>query len=99
MRHATIAAVLSLVLARGTAALWTFNDGMQPKAEALVDVGPLGLGNVTGRIAALGDWNGDQKSVRPDMIYTHADNCQARSFRAIREWKDRPDISLEYQQV
>ena len=41
------------------AALWPFQQ-KRFTAEAFVDAGPLGV-NTTGRVVALGDWDGDQK--------------------------------------
>jgi len=41
-------------------AVWPFQQ-KRFTAEALIDAGPLGLESLTGRVVALGDWNGDQK--------------------------------------
>ena len=41
-------------------AVWPFKQ-KRFEAEAFIDAGPLGLEAVTGRVAAVGDWDGDQK--------------------------------------
>lgn len=45
----------------GVGALWPFRE-TRTTEEALVDSGPLGI-EATGRVVAIGDWNGDQQYV------------------------------------
>ena len=51
----------------GANAIWPFPQ-KRFTAEAFIDAGPLGLDEVKGRVVALGDWNGDQKWVRPGLF-------------------------------
>jgi integrin alpha FG-GAP repeat containing protein 1 len=60
MRQATVIAVLSLVYTRTVSAVWPF-QAKSNTVDGFVNAGTLGLGNVTGRVVAFGDWNGDQK--------------------------------------
>lgn len=39
---------------------WTTSDKPRFKENALLAAGGLGLDHLEGRVAALGDWNGDQ---------------------------------------
>ena len=43
-------------------ALWPFKQN-RFVAEALIDAGSLGLKDVSGRVVAVGDWDGNQKWV------------------------------------
>ncbi|EIW70623.1 hypothetical protein TREMEDRAFT_28893 [Tremella mesenterica DSM 1558] len=49
------------IFALPTRALWPFKQ-KRFVAEAFIDAGPLGLEDATGRVIAMGDWNGDQHS-------------------------------------
>ena len=60
MRLPLLATVLAIVELCPAAAIWPF-DQNRFVIEALIDAGPLGLEEVTGRVVAVGDWNGDQK--------------------------------------
>lgn len=53
--------ILSLVLVylESATAAWPFKQE-KFTGETLIDAGSLGV-NVTGRVVALGDWDGDQK--------------------------------------
>lgn len=58
-------AVLLIALAgtaftQATVAIWPFKQ-KRFVAEAFIDAGSLGVEEVTGRVIALGDWDGDQK--------------------------------------
>jgi hypothetical protein len=54
--------LIALVLPELASALWPFKQ-KRFSAEALIDAGPVGLEDIAGRVAAVGDWNGDQKCV------------------------------------
>lgn len=58
----TLAHVLGLTLPflPTTSAGWPFTQ-RKYVAESMVETGSLGLEDVGGRIAAMADWNGDQK--------------------------------------
>ncbi|WRT66340.1 uncharacterized protein IL334_003295 [Kwoniella shivajii] len=54
-------ALLTFLVSAGTAnAIWPFKE-KRFKDEAFIDAGSLGLEDVKGRVAGLGDWEGDQK--------------------------------------
>ncbi|GFZ43951.1 hypothetical protein JCM24511_01671 [Saitozyma sp. JCM 24511] len=53
--------LVALVLPELASALWPFKQ-KRFSAEALIDAGPVGLEDIAGRVAAVGDWNGDQNS-------------------------------------
>jgi hypothetical protein len=62
-RHNPALAVLLLIASSAHVhAIWPFQpkEPSANKFEGLINVGPLGLENVTGTVAAFGDWNGDQ---------------------------------------
>jgi len=59
MRTAGTILVTLVLFLHPVAALWPFQQ-KRFTAEAFVDAGSLGV-NTTGRVVALGDWDGDQK--------------------------------------
>jgi integrin alpha FG-GAP repeat containing protein 1 len=59
MRTAGTTVLALALLSHPAAALWPFQQ-KRFTAEAFVDAGSLGV-NTTGRVVALGDWDGDQK--------------------------------------
>ena len=61
MRGPSAAALFVLAKICPAHALWPFGTGKRFTTEAFIDAGALGLGDVKGRVAAVGDWNGDQK--------------------------------------
>jgi hypothetical protein len=48
----------------GVGAMWPFTEQVEESytTEGLVDIGPLGIEG-TGRVVAVGDWDGDQQYV------------------------------------
>jgi integrin alpha FG-GAP repeat containing protein 1 len=60
MRPFPLAAFAIINLLPSANAIWPFRQ-KRFVAEALIDAGPLGLEAMTGRVVAVGDWNGDQK--------------------------------------
>jgi integrin alpha FG-GAP repeat containing protein 1 len=58
----TLAYVLGLTLPflPTTSASWPFSQ-RKYVAESIADIGSLGLQDVGGRVAAMADWDGDQK--------------------------------------
>lgn len=63
MRHSSLALLYPLLLLSPPAcALWPFKE-KRFKDEAFINAGSLGLGKLGGRIAAVGDWDGDSKWV------------------------------------
>lgn len=63
MRHSSLALLSSLLLlSLPTFAFWPFKE-KRFKDEAFINAGPLGLSKLGGRVAAIGDWDGDSKCV------------------------------------
>lgn len=63
MRHSSLVLLSPLLLLSLPAcALWPFKE-KQFKDEAFINAGSLGLSKLDGRVAAVGDWNGDSKWV------------------------------------
>jgi len=53
-----VSVLLALALSTN-AFLWPFNQ-KKFKANSLIEAGALGLGNIQGRVAAFGDFDGNQ---------------------------------------
>ncbi|TYJ56963.1 hypothetical protein B9479_002242 [Cryptococcus floricola] len=61
MPPSKLALLLSFLLfSAPSQAIWPFKE-KRFKDEAFIDAGSLGLGKLDGRVAAVGDWNGDSK--------------------------------------
>ncbi|OWT41807.1 hypothetical protein C362_00168 [Cryptococcus neoformans Bt1] len=61
MRHSSLVLLSPLLLLSLPAcALWPFKE-KRFKDEAFINAGSLGLSKLDGRVAAVGDWNGDSK--------------------------------------
>ena len=60
MRSFLAATLIAILQAYNSDALWPFR-AKRFVTEALINAGSLGLESVTGRVVALGDWDGDQK--------------------------------------
>ena len=65
------ASLLALLLVHPASAYWPFQE-RNFNAEAFVDAGSLGV-NSTGRVVAVGDWDGDQKYVLRRWEWAQAD--------------------------
>jgi hypothetical protein len=81
---------------------WTTSATAKPrfKEDALSPAGGLGLEHLEGRVAALGDWNGDQLYVgwsASDRTGMSADCCPSRLGRSIDLFelsKDQRSVSV-----
>ena len=60
MKALQLAALVVAACIAPTEAIWPFKK-KRFEAEAFIDAGPLGMEAVTGRVVAVGDWDGDQK--------------------------------------